>query len=274
MKIKANYHTHTKFCDGVHTPEEMAAAAWKQGFSHLGFSAHGYTWFDPEFHLDTETYFQTCRKLAENYHGKMEILVGIEQDALADTELNLQADYLIGSTHYLKFDDRYLAVDYSCEMTREICETYFGGDYYRYCKAYYEQEAQVYERTHCDFIGHFDLVSRFNDEMHSFDEQDPRYLIPAKECMEYLCSKGIPFEINTGALNRGRKAEPYPSCTLLKALKEFGGEILFSSDAHSAELLNGGFDRAVQMALAAGFTHTNYLSRNGWIQLPLDEMSV
>ena len=38
MDWKRNYHTHTDFCDGQNTPEEMAEAAAKKGFIALGFS--------------------------------------------------------------------------------------------------------------------------------------------------------------------------------------------------------------------------------------------
>ena len=31
MNWKRNYHTHTDFCDGQNTPEEMAEAAAKKG---------------------------------------------------------------------------------------------------------------------------------------------------------------------------------------------------------------------------------------------------
>jgi histidinol-phosphatase (PHP family) len=93
--------------------------------------------------------------------------------------------------------------------------------------------------------------------------------------MEYLISKDIPFEINCGAYNRGRKAELYPNRFLLKKLQEFGGEILINSDAHQKELLDGGFDHAVRTAIDCGFTHTNFLEHgpDGKIvfrQVPLD----
>ena len=93
--------------------------------------------------------------------------------------------------------------------------------------------------------------------------------------MEYLISKDIPFEINCGAYNRGRKAELYPNRFLLKRLQEFGGELLLNSDAHQKELLDGGFDHAVRTAIDCGFTHTNFLEHgpDGKIvfrQVPLD----
>ena len=145
------------------------------------------------------------------------------------------------------------------------------------CRAYFEFEAQVVERTQCTFVGHFDLVTRFNDQLHAFDEEDPRYVRPALEAMEHLVAQGVPFEINCGAFNRGRKAELYPRRSLLRALHDFGGEILITSDAHDAALLNGGFDVAVERALECGFTHVNVLrhdARGGveWQQVALDAL--
>ena len=36
-----NLHTHTTFCDGKNTPEEMVRAALSLGMDSLGFSGHG-----------------------------------------------------------------------------------------------------------------------------------------------------------------------------------------------------------------------------------------
>ena len=84
----------------------------------------------------------------------------------------------------------------------------------------------------------------------------------ALEAMEHLVGQGMPFEINCGAHNRGRKAELYPRRSLLRALHDFGGEILISSDAHQAACLNGSFDVAVERARACGFTHVNVLAHD------------
>ncbi len=37
----ANFHTHTVFCDGRNTPEEVVLSAIEKGFSAIGFSGHG-----------------------------------------------------------------------------------------------------------------------------------------------------------------------------------------------------------------------------------------
>lgn len=261
--LRGNFHTHTVFCDGADTAQAMVEQALALGFTHLGFSGH----MDPDIHMDLEAYDAEIRRLQEAYRDRIEILRGVELDGLyrpdgvqasAERALLRKMEYVIGSTHYIESPSGgpLGSVDDTWERLRTFCAEEFGGDFYRLSKEYYRTEAEVFARTDCTFVGHFDLVTRFNDERHFLEEEDPRYYMPALETMEYLVSKGLPFEINCGAVNRGRKAELYPNRFLLKKLREMGGEILISSDAHQKELLAGGFDTAVRTAVASGFTHT------------------
>ena len=38
--IKANYHTHSTWCDGKESPRKMIQAAVAKGFEVIGFSSH------------------------------------------------------------------------------------------------------------------------------------------------------------------------------------------------------------------------------------------
>lgn len=272
--LRANYHTHTTLCDGDDTPEDVAAEAFRLGFRHLGFSGH----MDPDIHMVWPGYVKKIGELRKAYAGRMDILMGVELDNIYDPSSCPGAEYIIGSTHFLDVDSPSpMSVDSTPENMAELADTFFGGDYYALSKAYYELEAQVFDRTKCTFVGHFDLVTRFNDDRHFLDETDPRYLGPALEAMEYLVSEGVPFEINCGAVNRGRKKELYPRPELLRALKGFGGEIFISADAHQKERLCGGFAQAVKAAIDAGFTHMNILVHEadgsvGTRQLALDTL--
>ena len=40
--MKQNLHTHTVYCDGNDTPEEMVLTAIEKHFDILGFSGHGH----------------------------------------------------------------------------------------------------------------------------------------------------------------------------------------------------------------------------------------
>ncbi len=247
--IRADYHTHTTRCDGRNTPAEMAEAAAALGLRTLGFSGH----MDPDISLDFPAYLAEIGRLAQLYEGRMEILCGVELDQRRDPADARGAEYIIGSTHYLDGPEGLTGVDNGFERVERLCREAYGGDWYRLCAAYFAEEAEVVSRTGCAIVGHFDLIARYNHEHPRFDEADPRYLGPALAAMERLVRQGAVFEINCGAFNRGRRRDFYPAEPLLRALKDFGGEIVITSDAHDAAHLAAGFAEAEKKAAACGF---------------------
>ena len=261
--VKANFHTHTTFCDGTDTAEDVVKKAIELGMTNLGFSSHLDP--DPEVTIrDFPGYLAETRRLQAEYADRIEILVGAEVDSLMLRSAAEGTEYIIGSTHYLNLKMAApVPVDSRPEIMFKVCDEYFGGDYYKLVRSYFEFEAEVVDRLHPDFIGHFDLVSRFNDQQPMFDTGDARYRTPALEALEHLVKYGIPFEINCGAVNRGRKKEYYPDMFLLKKLHDFGGEIMINSDAHQKELLMGAFEGAYEAAAACGFDHINILTKEG-----------
>lgn len=328
-KLKANYHTHTTFCDGSDAAEAVVQEALRKGFTHLGFSGH----MDPGVSMDYTAYVQEICRLQAAYRDQIDILRGAELDNVYDPscvagaevhgsavampsalQMNMAqpdapgasavaafgasdvrsgeafgapaAEYTIGSTHFVPVlgSDVWSApaafgthregsenwdligVDGDIGLLHDQCRQYYGGDFYALSADYYRFEAMVATRLHPTFIGHFDLITRFNDLSradggHFLDETSERYLLPARRAMEALVAYGLPFEINCGAVNRGRKKELYPRPELLRHLHALDGEILISADAHQKELLDGGFEEAMEVARWAGFTHTNLLVR-------------
>lgn len=281
-ELKANYHTHTTFCDGSDTAEAVVQEALRRGFTHLGFSGH----MDPGVSMDYDAYAQEICRLQAAYRDQIDILRGAELDNVYDPSCVAGAEYTIGSTHFVPVpgssvwstpaafgthregsENRDLiGVDGDIGLLHDQCRQYYGGDFYALSADYYCFEAMVAARLHPTFIGHFDLITRFNDLSrvdggHFLDETSERYLLPARRAMEALVPYGLPFEINCGAVNRGRKKELYPRPELLRHLHALGGEIVISADAHQKELLDGGFEEAMELARWAGFTHTNLLVR-------------
>ena len=108
MSLRANYHTHTTWCDGTSTPKEIVEQALKLGFDYLGFSGH----MDADIHMDYCEYAKDIWKLKEEYKDRIEILCGVELDNLYDAYCANQADYIIGSTHFLDVKyERLLSID-------------------------------------------------------------------------------------------------------------------------------------------------------------------
>ena len=53
----------------------------------------------------------------------------------------------------------------------------------------------------------------------------------------------VPFELNTGAISRGYRTSPYPADDISEYIKNGGGRLVLSSDAHRAEDIAFAFER-------------------------------
>ena len=235
----ADFHVHTTFCDGKNTPREMVEAAIAGGLSAIGFSAHSFTSFDESYCILEEReaeYREEIRALSSEYRNQIRILCGIEQDLYADREPEIY-DYTIGSVHYIKKDGFYYPVDESPASFANMCEEGFGGDYYALCEAYYEAVASIADVMEPDIIGHFDLITKFNEDGYFFDETNPRYVEAWQYAMDALLPLDVPFEVNTGAMSRGYRSTPYPSLSQLQYLADNGGSVILSGDAHHKDNL-------------------------------------
>ncbi len=255
MIEKFNFHTHTQFCDAKNTAEEMVLSAIEKGMSYLGFSGHSETPFDPDYCMNAESekkYRDEIFRLKEKYKEKIEIFCGIEQDYFSEPP-TFQYDYIIGSVHYVEKNGTFYSADRSREnFIKDINES-FGGDYYAYAEKYFELMKDVLERTRGNIIGHFDLVTKYNEGEVLFSESHPRYVDAWESALEVLCKKNAIFEINTGVIPRGHKTTPYPSECILKRMAELGGKITFSTDCHKAEDIDYGFSMALELAKKCGF---------------------
>ena len=235
----SNYHTHTVYCDGRDTPEELILEAIKLGCPAIGFSGHSYTPFDTSYCMSVEKtgeYVAEVRRLGEKYKDKIKVLCGIEQDFFSPMPTD-GYDYVIGAVHYIKKDGAYLSVDESKERQIADVKKYYGGDFYAYCADYYRLVARVYDKTKCKIVAHFDLVTKFNEDGSLFDVSDPRYIAAADAALEALLPCPVTFEINSGAIARGYRKTPYPEPRILDVLKKRGARIIKTSDCHDKRFL-------------------------------------
>ncbi len=238
----SNLHTHTCFCDGKDTPREMIERALELGLAELGFSGHSYTPFDLSYCMTrekTRQYIEEVGALKKEYKGKIHVLLGIEQDYFSDEKTD-PYEYVIGSVHYVKKGGVYLPVDKSEESFRQNVALYYGGDYYAFCEDYYSLVGDVFDRTRCDIVGHFDLVTKFNEGGKLFDENHERYQIAVDNALQKLFRTGVTFEINYGAIARGYRKTPYPDETILEKIRKNGSPVIVTSDCHDKDKLQYG----------------------------------
>ena len=267
--MKQNLHTHSIFCDGKDTIEEMVRQAIQLQFSVLGFSGHGNSRNIDQYSMEDERvnqYIQEVRRIQVMYQDQIQIYCGIEQDALGRKYDHKDFDYIIGSVHYIPVKESFGCIDQSKEMTEKILKEGYQGDYIALAQAYYEEVMKLAEEEEVDIIGHLDLLMKFNEDEEMISMNDERYLKLAYRCIDALIAKNKIFEVNTGAMARGYRLTPYPHQTLLRYIHEKGGRICLNSDCHDKHKLDHGFVQAMQMIRKCGFTHLMALGKEGFYE--------
>ena len=260
--IRGNFHTHSTYCDGKNTLEEVVLSAIKKGMDAIGFSGHAHTPHDGSYCMTvegTEAYRAEIEALKEKYKGKIEIYSGLEMDYFSDTDTT-PFDFTIGSVHYVLKDGVYHDVDGSSERFQESVREGWNGDAIGFAVDYFAEVANIIEKTNADIIGHFDLVTKFNEGGKIFDENDPRYVSAWMKALDKLIPAGKLFEINTGAISRGYRTEPYPARPIIQEIAKRGGKLILSADSHQTDTLVYGFAEAIQYAKECGATELYTLS--------------
>ena len=256
-----SFHVHSTFCDGKNTPEEIILAALEKGLSSIGFSGHGYTDFDLRYCMkDTEGYIAEIQRLKEKYKNEIQIYLGVEEDAFAPVDRN-NFDYIIGSSHYFCKNGSYFPIDSNYDYFKR-CLDLFQYDVVSLAKSYYESFCQYITYRKPDIIGHFDLITKFDELSTSLFLENTKYNEIAEKSIKIAADSNCIFEVNTGAIARGLRTTVYPSENLLYVLKSKNTKIILSSDSHTIETLNYGFEETKDYLRDIGFRHAFALIDN------------
>lgn len=281
-----NFHTHTKFCDGKNTAEEMVWAAIEKGFSVLGFSAHSVHPLDPEFYspfdsiwslpkADFPSYVAEINRLKEKYAPKIKILLGFEADYFEAEKIGLalpskkayaefKPDFLIGSVHFINTPHGFYTVDNKPEAVKQALEDFYMNpktgkiDGKAAVCDYFEAERAMLSKGDFDILGHPDLIRVRNGALKFFDETESWYKEQLVETAKVIAKSGVIVEINTGAITRKVMDDVYPSATFLEILHEHKVPVCIDSDAHTTAMLDGEYERARNIARKAGYKDLVY----------------
>lgn len=250
----ANFHTHTTFCDGKNTPEEIVLAAIEKGFSAIGFSGHGYTDFDLRYCMkDSCGYTKEINRLKEKYKKDIQIYLGVEEDAFSPVDRS-KFDYIIGSSHYFRINDQYFPIDSNYDYFKR-CLDAFDYDIIQLSEAYYNSFCDYIKFRKPDIIGHFDLITKFDELDTSLFLNNIKYNKIAEKYVTEAAKSECIFELNTGAIARNLRTKPYPNENLLYVLRKQGVKLILSSDSHNIETLDFGFEESKKYIRDIGFTH-------------------
>jgi histidinol-phosphatase (PHP family) len=240
--IRSDFHSHSNFSDGRVSPREMIEAAIAKGLTRYGLSDHAFADYDTDVCIPFERrtlYLSSMRILQDEYAGRIDFKVGLEQDALSGIE-EKGCDYIIGSVHYAPDEQgRPWCVENTPEIFLAAVDFAFGGDIYAMVESFWQTESEVVERTNCDIIGHFDICRKFK----LFDLNHPRYIAAWQKAADVLLKTGRPFEINMGPVARGYLEYPYPHPDIARYLIDRGAKFVLSSDSHRPDNIAYEFDR-------------------------------
>ena len=271
MNVLQNLHTHSAYCDGKDTPEQVIHAAIEKGFGGIGFSGHSYMFYSPDHSMSlegTEEYKKEIKALKQKYQGVIDVFLGLEFDMYSEIDMS-GYEYMIGGLHYLKIGNEYVGFDRSAEVVAQVIDTRFGGDGLAFAKEYYRELAHLPEYGKFDIIGHFDTITKNIEKVRFFDVESKEYLNAAFEAMDAMRGKIPLFEVNTGAIARGYRTTPYPHKALMKRFLEQGFGVVITSDCHNAQFLDCGFEIARDLLWDVGFKEQYILTDSGFRAVPL-----
>jgi len=280
----ANYHTHTNFSDGKSTPEEMVLQAIELGFKILGFSDHSPVPFFSEWNMKYEKlieYTTEIRRLKIKYQNEIEIYLGMEVDNIQFIANNstwnfMNLDYKIGSVHYLKtFEDgKYFNFDSSkIEFAKGLNEI-FGNDIKKLIKYYYSQINKMLLNDKPDFVGHFDLITKFNKNHAFFDESEKWYQDIVNETLEIVKQTNSVLEVNTRGFYRLLTDNFFPNNWILKICREMKISLVINSDAHHEKELDSKLVNVYMFLKFIGYKELRFLYKNKWNDFDFNEKGI
>ncbi len=263
-----SYHVHSTFSDGKNTPEEIVLTAIDAGLVSLGFSDHGFTDYDLRYCMkDQAGYIAEINRLKEKYSGQIQLYMGVEEDAFYPHHRE-NFEYIIGSCHYIAKDGEYFPIDSGPEYFNK-CLALFDGDPVAFAQSYYRNFCAYICRRKPDIIGHFDLITKYDELGDSQFLQNPQYTAIAEHYLLKAMQSGCIFEINTGAIARGLRTTPYPQENLLYLLQKNNAPITLSSDSHGIDTLTFRFEETKHYLKEIGFHKLTVLVDNAFREIDI-----
>lgn len=228
---------------------EYANAAAKCGLSEICFTDHvpapdGY---DSSNRMDLDLYPEYLRLASEcTASSQIPVLLGIEADyyraenGFLNRWLPAQNfDIVLGSVHYI--DDWPFDNPDNRSKWKSVDVT---GAW----KKYMGLLEELAETRLFDVISHFDLPKKFGYRPPDKDVKE--MTLPV---LDRVAKAGMAIEINTSGLRRPVK-EIYPSPLILELAREREIPICFGSDSHRPDDVGYAFDKALKLALEAGYS--------------------
>lgn len=273
---KTNLHSHTLYCDGKNSTEEIIIAAIKNNLSSIGISTHGPLPFGSDWNIkenQVEKYIKEVNELKIKYKNKIDVFLGMEIDYLPEIgftdyciSLINKLDYYIGSVHFVGTFKNGVkwTVDYNIDEFNLGIVDSFNGDVKLAIESYYKYIGDMAIKYNPPVIGHIDLIKKNNKNNAIFVENEDWYLESVTKCLDKIKTTSSKIEVNTGGMARGYTNEQYPSNLILKLIKEKDIPITISSDAHSVDRIDYKYQEMYELLKSLKFKEVWVFTKQGW----------
>lgn len=246
-----DYHCHSEYSfDSKAKLEDNIISAIKKGIKELCITDHFDYGTEDYREINYNKYQDEVKQLQDKYRNKIKFLFGIEVgvqvehiESIKRMLNSIPFDFKIASTH---------DVDNIGPHSRE----YWSGvdrisGYRKYYEAMYNS---IVNYKDYDIFGHLDYVIRYGPYKDiGFKYKEIGDILD--ESMKILIHEGKGIEINTSSIRKGME-EFHPRDEIIKRYIELGGEIFtIGSDAHMAEHVGLGIDRATEKLLDLGINY-------------------
>jgi len=272
----SNFHTHSLYCDGKSSLDEIINEAIKLNIINLGFSSHAplklkNEWAMPNFET-LEKYILEIETLKKKPYQNLKIFTGLEADHTPLLSTNFEElkekynlDYVIGAVHLVKKVDieEPWFIDGPEENFINGLKNVFQNDIKTAVYAYFNQLFEMLQTQKFDIIAHFDKI-KLNNANRFFDENEKWYIDLCLQTLELIKEKDVIMEINTRAFYKMKRKDFFPSFYLIEKAKEMNIKIIINSDAHHFTELISGYQEAFLAAKNAGYNEQMCLTKNGW----------
>lgn len=271
----SNIHTHSRWCDGKSSPDELAARAEALGMVSLGFASHGPLPFPCKWCIQPgafDDYLTEINQLKKT--AGLPVYAGLEVDyipgLIGPADLEHRLDFTIGSIHFVDGEGDYRwEADTNVTMFKEGLTRVFNGDVKKAVIRYFTLMREMLSTSTPDVLGHMDRIKMHNTQEFFFNESEKWYRNEVADTIDLAREKGVIIEVNTRGLYKKRSLESYPGQFGLSRIAELKIPVMLASDAHHQDDLILFFPEVATQLREAGIRNIVQLTASGWREVPL-----
>jgi histidinol-phosphatase (PHP family) len=278
----ANFHTHSKYCDGKGELMDYVQRANDLDLLSLGFSSHAPVAFTTPWTMKPELlddYIDEIKRIKKST-ATVEVYSGLEVDFIPEiTSPNLfkdKVDYTIGSIHFVdEFPDGTgWEIDGTHALFLEGFSKIFNNDIRNTIHRYFELTREMMTTACPTILGHLDKIKIQNIDHKFFKETDSWYQNEIKKTIDLIQDAGAIVEVNTRGIYQKKSDTTYPSPWILEMLHQKNIPVTISSDAHHRDDIINQFPETAFLLKKIGFQTLTILHEGKWKALPFNEHGI